>query len=75
MWWHDACAIQRQIKAVGIFGRLHLRDGKSSHLGYIPSVLQRAAVVADQYPAWTRPHRCWIVGQPRRPNDTVAIER
>ena len=51
MWWHDACAIQRQIKAVGIFARLHLRDGKSSHLGYIPSVLQRAAVVADQYPA------------------------
>ena len=50
MWWHDACAIQRQMKAVGIFARLHLRDGKSSHLGYIPSVLQRAAVVARQYP-------------------------
>ena len=50
MWWHDACAIQRQIKAVGIFARLHLRDGKSSHLGYIPSVLSRAAAVAHQYP-------------------------
>ena len=50
LWWHDACAIQRQIKAVGIFARLHLRDGKSSHLRYIPSVLKRAALVADQYP-------------------------
>lgn len=45
-WWHDACAIQRQIKAVGIFARLHLRDGKSSHLHYIPSVLSRAAALA-----------------------------
>ena len=50
LWWHDACAIQRQIKAVGIFARLHLRDGKSSHLRHIPSVLKRAALVADQYP-------------------------
>lgn len=53
MWWHDACAIQRQIKAVGIFARLHLRDGKSSHLGYIPSVLSRAAAVANRYPDLT----------------------
>lgn len=53
MWWHDACAIQRQIKAVGIFARLHLRDGKSSHLHYIPSVLSRAAAVAHRYPDLT----------------------
>ena len=49
LWWHDACAIQRQIKAVGIFARLHLRDGKSSHLHYIPSVLTRAAALAANY--------------------------
>ena len=49
-WWHDACAIQRQIKAVGIFARLHLRDSKSSHLHYIPTVLHRAAVLAASYP-------------------------
>ena len=50
-WWHDACAIQRQIKAVGIFARLHLRDGKSSHLHYIPSVLARAAALAATHEA------------------------
>lgn len=49
-WWHDACAIQRQIKAVGIFARLYLRDSKSSHLRYIPAVLQRAAALAASYP-------------------------
>ena len=48
-WWHDACAMQRQIKAVGIFARLHLRDAKSSHLNYIPSVLGRAATLASTY--------------------------
>jgi aminoglycoside/choline kinase family phosphotransferase len=50
-WWHDACAIQRQIKAVGIFARLHLRDGKSSHLHYIPAVLARAAALAATHEA------------------------
>ena len=50
-WWHDACAIQRQIKAVGIFARLHLRDGKSSHLHYIPAVLARAAALAATHDA------------------------
>jgi aminoglycoside/choline kinase family phosphotransferase len=50
-WWHDACAIQRQIKAVGIFARLHLRDGKSSHLHYIPDVLARAAALAATHDA------------------------
>ena len=50
-WWHDACAIQRQIKAVGIFARLHLRDGKSSHLHYISSVLARAATLAATHEA------------------------
>lgn len=51
VWWLDACAIQRTIKAVGIFARLHLRDGKSSHLQYIPPVLARTAKVAMKYPS------------------------
>lgn len=49
-WWLDACAIQRQIKAIGIFARLHLRDGKSSHLGYIAPTLGRLAVLTKAYP-------------------------
>ena len=50
-WWHDACAIQRRIKAVGIFARLHLRDGKSSHLHYIPSVLARTSALTAAHDA------------------------
>ena len=41
--------MQRQIKAVGIFARLHLRDGKSSHLEHIPKVMNRLAIVASNY--------------------------
>lgn len=47
--WFDFTAIQRQIKAVGIFARLHLRDGKSSHLEHIPKVMNRLAIVASNY--------------------------
>ena len=49
-WWHDACAIQRQVKAIGIFARLHLRDAKSSHLGYILPVLERLVTLTGAYP-------------------------
>ncbi len=49
--WFDYTAMQRQLKAVGIFARLHLRDGKSSHLGYIPGVLNRLHTLSRQYPA------------------------
>lgn len=34
------CAIQRHVKVLGIFNRLHLRDGKDGYLKYLPSVLQ-----------------------------------
>ena len=47
--WFDFTAMQRQIKAVGIFARLHLRDGKSSHLEHIPTVMKRLASVANGY--------------------------
>ena len=39
--WLHACAIQRQLKAIGIFARLHLRDSKSSHLPHVEPVLAR----------------------------------
>ncbi len=46
----DYTAVQRQLKAVGIFARLHLRDGKSSHLAYILPLLHRLAQLCDAYP-------------------------
>ena len=45
----DWTAIQRQLKAIGIFARLHLRDGKSSHLPYILPLLERLLTLLAQY--------------------------
>ena len=55
----DLTALQRQLKAVGIFARLWLRDGRSSHLGDIVPVLRRIALVARGYPE-TRALAGWI---------------
>jgi hypothetical protein len=48
--WFDWIAIQRQLKAIGIFARLHLRDHKSTHLAHIPTVLGRLLRLTAQYP-------------------------
>jgi len=45
----DYCAVQRQLKAIGIFARLHLRDGKSSHLRYIRPLQQRLISLCGEY--------------------------
>lgn len=37
--WFDLMGLQRHLKAVGIFSRLHLRDGKSGYLADIPRTL------------------------------------
>lgn len=34
------CAIQRHIKCLGIFNRLHLRDGKDGYLKHLPQTLR-----------------------------------
>ncbi len=46
----DLTALQRQLKAVGIFSRLHLRDGRASHLPHIVPVLERIGALAAGYP-------------------------
>jgi N-acetylmuramate 1-kinase len=46
----DLTALQRQLKAVGIFSRLHLRDGRDSHLQHIVPVLRRVRDLAAGYP-------------------------
>lgn len=45
----DWTALQRQIKAVGIFSRLALRDGRDRHLRDIAPVLERIIEVAQRY--------------------------
>ena len=46
----DLTALQRQFKALGIFARLWLRDGKPTHLRYIPPVLDAMREIAVLHP-------------------------
>ncbi len=48
--WFDLMGLQRHLKAIGIFSRLHLRDGKSGYLGDIPHTLNYVTTVCAAYP-------------------------
>ena len=48
--WFDLMGMQRHLKAVGIFARLHLRDGKSNYLQDIPRTLNYIINVCSKYP-------------------------
>lgn len=55
----DLTAVQRQLKAVGIFARLYLSRGRTSHLGDIVPVLGRIARLGREYPE-THAFSIWI---------------
>ena len=55
----DLTAIQRQLKAVGIFARLYLSRGRPSHLGDIVPVLDRISRLGRDYPE-TAEFAAWI---------------
>lgn len=48
--WFDLMGLQRHLKAIGIFSRLHLRDGKSNYLKDIPRTLNYVTTQAQAYP-------------------------
>lgn len=48
--WFDLMGMQRHLKAVGIFSRLALRDGKSGYLDDIPRTLAYVTAVSGRYP-------------------------
>ena len=48
--WFDLMGVQRHLKAIGIFSRLHLRDSKSSYLNDIPRTLNYVLTVCATYP-------------------------
>ncbi len=50
MRWFDWMGLQRHLKAVGIFARLHLRDNKSSYLADIPRTMSYINEVCAAYP-------------------------
>lgn len=49
--WFDAMGLQRHLKVLGIFTRLHQRDGKAGYLADIPRVLDYVRVTAARLPA------------------------
>jgi aminoglycoside/choline kinase family phosphotransferase len=47
--WMDWTGLQRHLKVLGLFRRLHLRDGKDSYLKDLPRVWNYAREVLDRY--------------------------
>ena len=48
--WFDLTAVQRHLKATGIFARLNYRDGKPGYLQDIPRTLSYVVETAERYP-------------------------
>lgn len=48
--WFDLMGLQRHLKVLGIFSRLHHRDGKSNYLNDMPRVLNYVEMIAPRYP-------------------------
>ena len=48
--WFDLVGLQRHIKVLGIFARLHYRDGKRQYLKDLPRVLRYTQDAAGGYP-------------------------
>ncbi len=70
----DLTAIQRQLKAVGIFARLHLRLGRPSHVRDIVPVLRRIESLGRGYPE-TAELAAWIEAEvlPRAAERVAAL--
>jgi aminoglycoside/choline kinase family phosphotransferase len=62
--WFDLMGLQRHIKVLGIFCRLHYRDGKPHYLRDLPLVLEYTQAAAALYPE-TREWADFIAAQVR----------
>lgn len=49
--WFNLMGIQRHLKAIGIFSRLNIRDGKSGYLGDIPRTLEYLHQISREEPS------------------------
>ncbi len=63
-WFHTMTA-QRHLKTIGIFCRLHYRDGKSNYLNDIPRTLKYLKQVAEKYPELYEFNQLLIELQPK----------
>ncbi len=48
--WFDLMGLQRHLKAIGIFARLHYRDNKPGYLADIPRTLRYIRAISQSYP-------------------------
>lgn len=55
--WCDLMGLQRNLKIVGIFSRLHYRDGKKGYLEMIPRFYDYLLAVLPRYPEFHEFHR------------------
>jgi len=51
--WFDHMGVQRHLKAIGIFCRLCLRDGKPDYMDAIPRTLEYVLAQTARYPAFS----------------------
>ena len=58
--WFDLMGLQRHIKVLGIFARLHLRDGKDRYLNDLPLVMRYTLEILQTYPKFSALHD-WLV--------------
>ena len=55
--WCDLMGLQRNLKIVGIFARLHYRDGKDGYLDMIPRFYDYLLEVLPRYPEFQEFHQ------------------
>ena len=55
--WCDLMGLQRNLKIVGIFARLHYRDGKDGYLELIPRFYDYLLTVLPRYPEFHEFHQ------------------
>ncbi len=60
--WFDWVGLQRHLKVLGIFARLHLRDNKPQYLQYLPRIMNYVLQVTQRYPEFYALHQ-WLQAQ------------
>ena len=69
--WFDWMGVQRHLKVLGIFARLHYRDGKASYLQDLPLVLHYVLTACQRYRA-LQPFAMWLQARTAGLDLTVA---
>ncbi len=60
--WFKTMGLQRNLKTIGIFARLHLRDQKSGYLPDIPRTLNYAMALTEEARGTPIPELAWLQG-------------